>query len=313
MSDLSENLQAAEEAGLRVVCDSSLALLPKGASPAMDEMVSRSLAQIQVNPASGLSQRGGEMVAPRRAGDEREFEIAPGVKIVMCWIPAGEFLMGSPEDEEGRGVNESQVQVKLSRGFWLGQTQVTQAQWQAVMGNDPSSFKGVKLPVETVSWHDAQEFIAKINASCRLLDGMQMALPTEAQWEYACRAGETGPYSGGSIDQVAWHCINSEDRTHAVGTKNPNAWGLYDMHGNVEEWCADWYGAKLKGGIDPQGASSGPDRVIRGGSWFYTGHFCRAAGRNGIMPFEKIVLIGFRVACSSVLQNAPATDSAERS
>jgi sulfatase modifying factor 1 len=229
-----------------------------------------------------------------------EVPLGSGVVLLMKWCPAGSFLMGSPEDEEGRYDCENQVHVTLSQGFWMAQTQVTQAQWQAVMGNNPSHSKVENHPVYEVSWHEAQEFVSKINASSALPDGMQMTLPTEAQWEYAARAGETGPYSGGTLDEVAWYYGNCE-WAQAVGTKKPNTWGLHDMHGNVWEWCSDWYASDLKGGIDPQGASSGSCRVLRGGSFDGFGaDGCRAAYRYEGTPTGADCRIGFRVARSSV-------------
>ena len=229
-----------------------------------------------------------------------EVPLGSGVVMLMKWCPAGSFLMGSPEDEEDRYDDENQVQVKLSKGFWLAQTQVNQAQWQSVMGNNPSFFKGENLPVENVSWNDAQEFISRLNAKLALSDGMQMTLPTEAQWEYAARAGEAGKYSGGTLDEVAWYDGNSENKTHAVGGKKPNAWGLHDMSGNVWEWCADWYEEELEGGIDPQGASTGAYRVGRGGSWYGFAYDCRVADRGNYDPSSSFNRIGFRVARSSV-------------
>jgi formylglycine-generating enzyme required for sulfatase activity len=224
---------------------------------------------------------------------------------VFC--PAGSFTMGSPTSEVGRPSYESenQVRVTLTKGFWLAKTEVTQAQWQAVMGNHPSSFKGDNLPVENVSWNDAQEFISKVNGSGMIPDGWKMTLPTEAQWEYACRAGEAGPYSGGILDQVAWYNENSEYKTHEVGTKKPNAWGLHDMHGNVLEWCADWHDDVLQGGTDPEGPVSGVCPVFRGGSWWYGGsaarsaescHALRAASRGGGRPSKQTYDLGFRPA-----------------
>ena len=217
--------------------------------------------------------------------------------MTFCWCPAGDFLMGSPETEYGRLSDyEDQVHVTLTKGFWMAKTEVTQAQWRAVMGNNPSHFNGDDLPVETVSWDDAQGFIKKVNSSGVMPSGWKMALPTEAQWEYACRAGETGPYSGGAIEQVAWHDENSGDKTHPVGTKKSNAWGLHDMHGNVWEWCADWYGGELSGGTDPSGPSSGVYRVFRGGSWGSLAAFCRAAFRNWFNPGDRYFGLGFRPA-----------------
>jgi formylglycine-generating enzyme required for sulfatase activity len=256
-----------------------------------------------------------------RAGEERDWEIAPGLNMTFCWCPPGNFLMGSPETEEGRCPtnsliiealienqetvegswdDESQVTVTLTKGFWMAKMQVTQAQWKAVMGSNPSYFSGDNLPVETVSWNDAQEFLEKLNALIGNCDGGKMVLPTEAQWEYACRAGETGPYSGGTIDEVAWYGDNSEYKTHPVGMKKSNAWGLHDMHGNVKEWCNDGFDYELLGGVDPQGDTSGTDRVCRGGCWLTNAIYCRAANRVVNPLWHTASYYGFRVARSSV-------------
>jgi formylglycine-generating enzyme required for sulfatase activity len=297
---------AAEETGLRIVSDSSLALLPKGAAPALEEMVSRSLAQIQINQTSALGQSGGELVAQLKAGDEREFEIAPGVKIVMCWIPPGKFLMGSPEDEEGRWDDEIQHLVKITRGYWLAKTPTTQAQWLGVMGSNPSHFKGDDLPVERLSWNnicgDASRtggFLGKLN-QFGSADG-KFDLPTEAQWEYAARAGTTGPYAG-DLNEMAWYYGNSGGKTHPVGLKKANGWGLHDMHGNVCEWCADWYDEyDTNAVLDPIGPASGLSRVFRGGRWYDFADDCRVADRyDG--PSNICNIMGFRVARSSVSQ-----------
>ena len=166
-----------------------------------------------------------------RAGEEREFEIAPGVKMTFCWCPPGEFLMGSPTFEIGRDSREDQVKVILSKGFWISKTEVTQSQWTAVMGSNPldgigpygkphpESTKGFNRPIVGVSWEDAQVFMEKVNATLGNDDGGKMSLPTEAQYEYAARAGETGMYPGGSLDEVAWHDGNSGGYTKPVGTK----------------------------------------------------------------------------------------------
>lgn len=211
-------------------------------------------------------------------------------------IPSGSFTMGSPGGEEGRSGDESQVEVSLSQPFWLAKTEVTQAQWETVMGSNPSHFKGPNLPVENVSWEDAQAYLTKLNEKVILPEGWKFALPTEAQWEYACRAGEAGPYSGGSLEEVGWYDSNSGSQTHEVGQKKANAWGLHDMHGNVWEWCADLYDDTLKGGTDPTGASSGGLRVFRGGSWDYAASICRAAGRYRFNPGDRHDYLGFRPA-----------------
>ena len=236
----------------------------------------------------------------KRAGEEKIIEISPGVTMTFCWCPAGKFTMGSPPSEADRSKDEDQVEVTLSRGFWMAKTEVTQAQWQAVMGANPSHFKGIDRPVEEVSWNDTQVFLTKVNALVGNSDGGKMVLPTEAQWEYAARAGEAGRVSGGTLDDVAWYYGNSGSETHPVGTKQPNAWGLHDMIGNVWEWCADCYESELKGGVDPRGAASGTYRVFRGGSWRYYAFSCRVADRGNFGPSSTGYDVGFRVARSSV-------------
>jgi formylglycine-generating enzyme required for sulfatase activity len=231
-----------------------------------------------------------------RAGEQKTIKIAPGVSMIFCWCPAGDFLMGSPASEEDRDSDENQVKVTLSKGFWMAKTEVTQEQWQAVMGANPCNFNGANLPVESVSWNDAQDFLKKLNAYLGSKDGGTMALPTEAQWEYAARAGQSGTYSGGSLDQVAWY----DEKTHPVGTKQANAWGLHDMSGNVCELCADWYDTSLSGGVDPKGPASGSSRVVRGGSWGGIADCCRLASRWDFLPDCTNIYIGFRVARSSV-------------
>jgi formylglycine-generating enzyme required for sulfatase activity/serine/threonine protein kinase len=235
-----------------------------------------------------------------KAGEQRDFEIAPGVKIAMCWIPPGEFVMGSPAEEAGRGADETQHSVKLTQGFWLAKTETTQGQWQAVMGNNPSSFKGKDLPVETVSWNDIAGpggFIEKANQGAA--GKGRFALPTEAQWEYACQAGTIRPHAGDLV-QIAWYYENSRSKTHPVKGKKANGWGLHDMHGNVWEWCSDWYAAYPNGSVtDPQVATSYSHRVIRGGGWSGIANYCRVASRNNFLPTISISDIGFRVARSS--------------
>jgi formylglycine-generating enzyme required for sulfatase activity len=190
----------------------------------------------------------------------------------------------------------------LSKGFWLAQTECTQAQWVAVMGHNPSKFKGDDLPVEQVSWNDAQQFITKLNEAMSLPAGWKVALPTEAQWEYACRAGTKTAFSFGKTlttkqaNFFVWGVVKTRD----VGKYKTNPWGLHDMHGNVLEWCGDWLGEKLPGGTDPTGAPSGTARVWRGGGWLEPDDYCRAAFRNGNKPDTTWNAIGFRVALVAV-------------
>lgn len=240
-------------------------------------------------------------VVGTKAGEERDFEIAPGMNMTFCWIPPGEFLMGSPENESGRSDDETQHIVTISKGFWLAKNEVTQAQWKAVMNTNPSRFQGDSLPVESVSLDDiagSGGFIEKVNRFA----GKEGAfsLPTEAQWEYACRAGTSGLYAG-NLDSLAWYDENSGGKPHPVGLKTPNAWGLHDMHGNVWEWCADWDGPYSESAVaDPVGATSGSLRVIRGGCWVNSAIGTRCANRHHIWPNDAYYSIGFRVARSSV-------------
>ena len=217
-------------------------------------------------------------------------------------IPAGEFVMGSPSNEADRNIDEGpQRTVKLTKPFYMGVTDVTQAQYQRVMGSKPSEWKGDNLPVEQVSWNDATEFCRRMSQ----LTGLTITLPTEAQWEYACRAGTTTPYYFGSnanqLGDYAWFTSNSGSKTHPVGTKKPNAWGLYDMHGNVWEWCQDWFQDSYNGlaKSDPQGPQSGADRVLRGGGWSYDALNCRSAARGRDAPDYTYGGYGVRVVLVS--------------
>ncbi len=282
-----------------------------------------------------------EKISVGQPGEEREFEIAPGVTMAFCWIPPGEFVMGSPTAEDGRRYDESQVKVTLSKGFWLGKYEVTQAQWRAAGGVDPSgrapwsedgqvkvswaelgeggvvasNFQGDTLPVERVTWGEVRDWCFALNAKIGVKDDpngeWRYSLPTEAQWEYAARAGtSTGLNSGKelttqegtcrNLDELAWYLGNSGKHTHRVGQKKPNAWGLHDMHGNVFEWCGDWYGDTLSGGVDPKGPDSGSYRVYRGGGWSGDAADCHVALRNYYNPMDADLGIGFRVARSSV-------------
>ncbi|MEW6235639.1 MAG: formylglycine-generating enzyme family protein [Candidatus Omnitrophota bacterium] len=215
-------------------------------------------------------------------------------------IPAGSFTMGSPADEPNRDPeDENQHPVTITKPFYMGKYEVTQAQWNAIMGTNPSYFAGSgNLPVEQVSWMDCQEFIKKLND---LRQGIYR-LPTEAEWEYACRAGTASAYYFGddssdpSDNNYLWWNDNSRSMTHDAGTKLPNAWGLYDMAGNVWEWCSDWFANyPLDSQIDPTGPESGSFRIIRGGCWFSVLEGCRSANRFYIAPEERYPDQGFRL------------------
>ena len=209
-------------------------------------------------------------------------------------IPAGEFMMGSTSDEAFDYFEQPVTRVRISRGFWLGKYEVTQGQWQAVMGSNPSFFDecGPDCPVGNVSWEDAQEFIRRLNAA---VGEQRYRLPTEAEWEYAARAGTSGDRYG-NLDAIAWYGDNSGDRPHPVGRKAPNAWGLYDMLGNVNEWMQDWFGPYPGGAVtDPRGSGSGSKRVARGGSWFSSARGCRASYRYNYSPGYRGSILGFRL------------------
>ena len=229
-----------------------------------------------------------------------------GVRQDFRWIEPGTFTMGSPKNEPERDDDETQHEVTLTEGFWLAETTVTQALWKVVMGDDPSNFKGEHLPVEQVSWEDAQRFVAKMNG---MKPELQMCLPTEAQWEYCCRAGTSTPFYFG--EQISSELVNfngdypysdghrSENRGKTVEVKSlpPNDWGLYEMHGNVYEWCQDWFGDYLAQRIvDPQGSETDPYRVLRGGSWMRYGGHCRSAFRYYNAPGNRGHRCGFRLA-----------------
>ncbi len=215
-----------------------------------------------------------------------------GIELVL--IPAGEFTMG---EAGGEPDEQPPHRVTISRPFYLGKYEVTQAQWKQIMGTNPSKFVGDDLPVDSISWKDVQDFIQRLNDAG---DALFYRLPTEAEWEYACRAGTTGKYYG-DLDATTWYFDNAGGKTHPVGKKTPNAFGLHDMQGNVREWCQDWYDDfyyKKSPAEDPTGPTNGLWRVIRGGSYFANSAACRSAVRYKLDPELKLESVGFRVAAS---------------
>jgi len=246
-----------------------------------------------------------------------------GMKLVL--IPNGTFMMGSPTSEEKRFSDEFQHEVTIGNDYYLGVHEVTQAQYEKVMGENPSYFQGDTLaehatqtggvvravdssnnPIESVSWEDAVVFCRRLSELPEEKNlGRLYRLPTESEWEYACRAGTTTAFSFGesskSLGDYAWYDGNSDGQTHPVGEKKPNAWGLYDMQGNVWEWCAEWHGDYPKNAVtDPVGAKKGTYRVLRGGCWGSVAAHCRSAFRDGGYPLlRNYGLNGFRVALSS--------------
>lgn len=272
---------------------------------------------------------------------EKEVELPGGEKLTMVLIPPGEFLMGSTKEELEKALEEArkredqhsvrripqespQHRVRITKPFYLGRTEVTQAQWQSVMGDQPSRYKnGLSCPVEKVSWNDIQPFLEKLNAGDSA-DRVNFVLPTEAQWEYACRAGVITPYHFGQnsddLSEYGWSIVNSDTTTHAVGTLKANAFGLFDTLGNVWEWCADrmtydvYYARSVVN--DPTGAIGGSLRVVRGGGISSQPGSCRSAHRNSFSPEERLDVIGVRLAASIDTNNqnqptAPSVTSAK--
>ena len=228
-------------------------------------------------------------------GTERTIKLPGGATMEMIWCGPGTFMMGSPLTETGRFEDELIHPVTLTKGFWLGKYEVTQEQWESVMGENRSRFKAPDRPVDGVSWEDCQGFIRKVNVAL----GGVARLPTEAEWEYACRAGSVTPVAGsGHLNDMAWYDRNSGSQTHAVGKHQANAWGFYDMHGNVLEWCSDWFSKQEGQAIDPKGPASGAFRVLRGGCWFFYERDCRSAYRLKRDPGIRNCIFGFRLACS---------------
>ncbi|MBF0115157.1 MAG: formylglycine-generating enzyme family protein [Magnetococcales bacterium] len=222
---------------------------------------------------------------------------ANGMEFIL--IPAGRFLMGTPFAADVNGDEMPQHEVTISRPFYLGRYEVTQAEWEAVMRDNPSAFKGMDRPVDSVSWEEVQAFIDKLNERA---GAVVYRLPSEAEWEYAARAGSTtGRYwgdDGAEMERHAWYADNSGKRSHPVGQLRPNAWGLYDMLGNVWEWCQDWYSPKSYAAeerIDPQGPSEGGGRVLRGGGWNGYASHIRSAYRFELNPAHRRRNLGVRL------------------
>jgi formylglycine-generating enzyme required for sulfatase activity len=256
-----------------------------------------------------------------QAQSPKEITNSIGMKLVL--IPKGKFMMGSPESEEGRYDDETQHEVTISKDYYLGVTEVTQGQYEKVIGTNPSKFqKQVILdkdssmyPVEKVTWEVAVVFCKKLSDLPEEKKvGRVYRLPTEAEWEYACRAGSNSAYSFGEssklLSDYAWCGENSNLQTHPVGEKRQNAWGLYDMHGNVWEWCSDWYGGYDNNSVsDPVGLTKGSLRVLRGGGVFDWAN-CRSAYRGGGDSSLRVSSYGFRVALSSSgIPTSPEADS----
>lgn len=237
-------------------------------------------------------------------GSEWKVDLGPGVGFELLPIPAGDFDMGSPTAEAQGRPDEQSHRVSIRKPFWLAKTETTQAVWLYVMGQNPSENPGPANPVERVSWDDCHKFLRRLNV---LLPGRGFRLPTEAEWEYACRAGSSSSWSCGEdrtqLGECAWFFANSEGKSHPVATKKPNVWGLFDMHGNVFEWCDDLYHDSYRG-APADGASwtaDGPmaGRVHRGGGFGNIDRECRAAFRDRLHPALRTGSLGFRIATSA--------------
>ena len=233
-------------------------------------------------------------------GNTISIPVKNGISIDMVKVEAGTFMMGATSEMKKPYTDEKPVhQVTLTNDYYMGKYEVTQALWQAVMGSNPSKFKSRNLPVEQVSWDDCQEFINKLNS----ITGRRFRLPTEAEWEYAARGGKKSKgyqYSGSSkMSEVAWYTANSGSKTHPVGKKQANELGLYDMTGNVLEWCQDWYGSYISSSqTNPTGAFSGFFRVFRGGSWYGNAGNCRSSCRDSYNPDNRNFDLGLRLVLS---------------
>jgi formylglycine-generating enzyme required for sulfatase activity len=229
------------------------------------------------------------------------FTLGEGIPLELALIQPGSFMRG---DERGDAEERPMRKITISKPFYLGKFEVTQEQWKALMGANRSRFPGDKNPVDRVSWEDCQAFIKKLNE--KFADsGVSFSLPTEAQWEYACRAGTSSRFAFGDeaaqLGDYAWFEDNAGGKTHPVGEKKPNAWGLYDMYGNVWEWCADWYAEKYYAQSttsDPLGPASGSHRILRGGSWSDGPFYCCCAYRYCLPPWFRVYCYGFRVAAN---------------
>ena len=234
-----------------------------------------------------------EQARIREPFERGEQEATNSIGMRFRLVPAGEFRMGS-----GRGYDDEKPvhRVTVSRPFYLGVHEVTQAQYEKMMGSNPSHFRGPGRPVEDVTWNDAREFCRRLSVR----EGVEYRLPTEAEWEHSCRAGGTTKYCFGDLASgladYAWFAGNSGNQTHEVGQKRPNAWGLHDMHGNVWEWCQDWFGPYTgEAQTDPRGPGEGTRRVLRGGPWGVPPDGCRSAYRNRTSPDHRHYTIGLRV------------------
>lgn len=236
--------------------------------------------------------------------DENSVDHANSLGMKFMLLQSGSFMMGSPDDEAGRYSDENLHRVTLTHPFYLQTTEVTQKQWETVMGENPANFTGCPdCPVERTNWYDVEKFIAALN---KMGEGVYR-LPTEAEWEYAARAGSSTALPNGdlqavsceedkNLDALGWYCFNSKNTTQPVAQKQPNSWGFYDMHGNAWEWVSDWYGPMSdEDAIDPKGPATGERKVKKGGSWSFLARDLRSANRDSKPADDRCVGMGFRL------------------
>ncbi len=291
------NLQITLSKEVASMNQTSKTAIPQQAQPQQPVAQPQPVSSMASSSTSGASSN---MVGSSTSGSVITIPVKDGISIEMVKVEAGSFNMGATPEMQNPDEDEKPVhRVTLTNNYYIGKYEVTQALWQAVMGSNPSHFKGDDLPVEQVSWNDCQDFISKLNA----MTGKRFRLPSEAEWEYAARGGKKSrgyQYSGSNtLGDVAWYEGNSGSKTHAVGTKQPNELGIYDMTGNVYEWCQDWYGSYSSSPqTNPIGAVSGSSRVDRGGSWFFTAKHCRSSYRFNLTPGYRLNFLGLRLVLS---------------
>ena len=290
------NLQITLSKEVASMNQTSKTAIPQQAQPQQPVAQPQPVSSMASSSTSGASSN---MVGSSTSGSVITIPVKDGISIEMVKVEAGSFNMGATPEMQNPDEDEKPVhRVTLTNNYYIGKYEVTQALWQAVMGSNPSNFKGDDLPVE-VSWNDCQDFISKLNA----MTGKRFRLPSEAEWEYAARGGKKSrgyQYSGSNtIGDVAWYEGNSGSKTHAVGTKQPNELGIYDMTGNVYEWCQDWYGSYSSSPqTNPIGAVSGSCRVYRGGCWVSSARNCRTSYRGRRTPDFRYGFLGLRLVLS---------------
>ena len=293
-------LKASAPSNLQIMLSKEAVAAASNANDVIQDDVSTSSTSSSSTQSVTTSSDFSSISSVSSGSNEISIPVKNGITIDMVKVEAGTFMMGATSEMQNPLVGEKPVhQVTLTNDYYIGKYEVTQALWKAVTGKNPSQFKGDDLPVEQVSWKDCQKFISKLNS----MTGRKFRLPTEAEWEYAARGGKKSrdyQYSGSSkVSNVAWYRDNGKQKTHPVGTKRSNELGLYDMTGNVWEWCQDWYGSYVTSSqTNPTGANSGSYRVRRGGGWFNVAWGCRSSFRDGSAPGGRYSGLGLRLVLS---------------